>query len=152
MRYCDITIKDSVEYNSKLNEHSEYIKMLKILESKCAFIGITSGHEIINYFKNDIFKIEETSSWWNKIVSYIDEIYYIKATGNLFLFLRKYETFSKYIVGNIEQKIGDKVILTSFGQDDIAFFDKNNNLLLCTNTHEGFIDVADTIDKEFNKN
>ena len=59
-------------------------------------------------------------------------------------YLRKYETFCK--------SVNYKAKETNFGVDDIAFFDKNDNLLLRTTTHEGFIFVDESIDKLFQNN
>ena len=141
-----IKINNPVDYEKKLNDHKDYIKMLNILEKKCDFIGIDSNHEIINEFKDDIIKIEKSNTWWGIETSYIETLYYIKASKELFEFLSKYETFCKYIT---DYKYGDYVEETSFGVNDIAFFDKDCNILLRTNTHEGFVFVDVSIDKLF---
>ena len=139
----EITINNSVNYDGKLNNHEDYQKMLKILEKECSFIGIDSEHEIVVKHNKDIIKIEKSSSWWGIETSYINTLYYIKASEALFKDLSKYETFCKTI--NYEAQ------KTDFGANDIAFFDKNDNILLITNTHEGFISVDERIDKLFQK-
>ncbi len=146
-----IRLKNTVDYEGKLNNHEDYLKILDILEKKSDFIGIAGKHEITDKFKNDIIKIEKSSSWWTEETSYEEYIYYIKASSELFDFLRKYETFCKTIVYknkyfNYETLQGET---TDFGVDDIAFFDSDCNILLATVTHEGFIHVADIVDKEF---
>ena len=146
-----ITLENTVDYEGKLNNHEDYLKILNILEKKSDFIGIAGKHEITDIFKNDIIKIEKSSSWWTEETSYEEYIYYIKASSELFDFLRKYETFCKTIVYknkyfNYETLQGET---TDFGVDDIAFFDSNYNILLATVTHEGFIYVADIVDNEF---
>ena len=149
-----IRLKNTVDYEGKLNNHEDYLKILDILEKKSNFIGIAGKHEITDKFKNDIIKIEKSSSWWTEETSYVEYIYYIKASSELFDFLRKYETFCKTIVYkneffNYETLQGET---TDFGVDDIAFFDNDCNILLATVTHEGFIHVADIVDKEFQAN
>lgn len=153
-KICEKWLEDSVDYTGKLNNHEDYIKMLEVLENKCEFIGITSKHEIIEKFKKDIIKIETSHERWGIWTSYEETIHYIKASNSLFNYLKKYETFSKYISGktrmicNIEVP-GDYVELTDFGFNDIAFYDKEKNILLSTNTHEGFINITKEIEKEF---
>ena len=142
----NIRIKDIVVYTGLLNSHEDYLKMLDILEEKTSFIGITSDHKIIKKLKKDILNTEKTNKWWGTETSYIETIYYIKTSKELFELLRKYETFCRYI---IDYNDGDRAYETSFGSNDIAFFDKDNNILLCTTTHEGDIYVTKEIDKLF---
>ncbi len=148
-----IVVKNTIHYDEKLNNHEDYLKMLNILEKKSDFIGIAGKHEITDKFKSDIIKIEKSSSWWTEETSYVELIYYIKASSELFAFLRKYETFCKTIV--YKNKYFNYETLetetTDFGEDDIAFFDSDCNILLATVTHEGFIYVAENIDKLFKK-
>ena len=149
-----ITLKNTVDYEGKLNNHEDYLKILYLLEKKSDFIGIAGKHEITDKFKNDIIKIEKSSSWWTEETSYVECIYYIKASSELFDFLRKYETFCKTIV--YKNKYFNYETLqaetTDFGVDDIAFFDSDCNILLATVTHEGFIHVSADVDKEFQAN
>ena len=149
-----IRLKNTVDYEGKLNNHEDYLKILNILEKRSDFIGIAGKHEITDKFKNDIIKIEKSSSWWTEETSYVEFIYYIKVSSELFDFLRKYETFCKTIVYknkyfNCETLQGET---TDFGVDDIAFFDSDCNILLATVTHEGFIHVANVVDEEFQAN
>lgn len=147
-KYSEIRIKDLVSYDDKLNKYEDYVKMLNILEKKCAFIGITYEHEIIEKFKDDIFQIEKTNNWWACIVSYIETIAYIKSSKELFDYLKKYERFYKYILTEQESIVIEE---TSFGTSDIAFFDNEDNILLGTCTHEGFTYVTRSIHEEFTK-
>ena len=148
-----IALKNTVDYEGKLNNHINYLKILNILEKTTDFIGIAGKNEITDKFKSNIIKIEKSSSWWTEETSYVELIYYIKASSELFAFLRKYETFCKTIV--YKDKYFNYETLetetTDFGEDDIAFFDSDCNILLATVTHEGFIYVAENIDKLFKK-
>lgn len=147
-KYSEIKLKDIVPYNEKLNTQENYVKMLNVLEKRCAFIGITFEHEIIEKFKDDIIQIEKTNHWWACIVSYIETITYIKASKELFDYLKKYEGFYKYILTEQEFIVIEE---TSFGTSDIAFFDNTDNILLGTCTHEGFTNVTRSIHEEFTK-
>ena len=144
----EIVIKDPIDYDGKLNEHKDYIKMLNILEKNCSYIGITRNHEIVQKFKKDIFLEVESSLWWGMSCPPAIKLYYIKASKELFDFLRKYETFCKYIIS--PGKI-DTVVKTDFGSIDIAFFNEKDEILLKTITHEGYIIVDKKIDELFNK-
>ena len=149
-----IELKNTIDYEGKLNNHDDYLKILNILERKSSFIGIVGEHKIIKRFRNDVIKVEKSLSWWTEETSIVEPIYYIKVSSELFDFLRKYETFCKTIV--YKNKLFNYETLraetTDFGVDDIAFFDSDDNILLATVTHEGFIYVADTVDKEFQIN
>ena len=146
-----IEVNGFIDYEGKLNNHDDYLRMLNIIEDKCSFIGIAGENEIVEIFKKDIIKIEESSSWWTEETSYVEKLYYIKSSKELFDQLRKYETFCKTVLRknkyfNIDNLEVDE---TDFGSSDIAFFDKDYNILLATVTHEGFIHVSSEIDKLF---
>ena len=152
-KICEIEIGKSADYEGKLNEHKDYLKMLEILEKECSFIGITEDHEIIDNFKQDIIKSEKTNTWWGITVSYTNTIYYIKSSKELFEYLKKYETLCKTVrkkmkILDIEYET-DCTELTNFGVNDICFYDTNQKVLLRTNTHEGFIFVEEEIDKKY---
>ena len=149
-KYSEKMIDNVVDFTGKLNNHENYLKMLDILEKKCSFIGISKNHKIIDIFNNFIISIEKSYTWWGIETSYLETLYYIKTSKELFNFLRKYDTFCKYIIGSFEMMKSDEVVLTEFGQNDIAFFDDNEKILLRTNTHEGFIFVNKNIDELFN--
>lgn len=143
-----------VDYTGRLNDHKSYLKMLKVLERKCQYIAIDGSHEIIDEFQNDIIKYENSSTRWGTWTSIKSKVTFIKASKKLFEYLKKYETFCKYITNVKKVTLGieyicDDVEITSFGYNDIAFYDENYAILLCTNTHEGFINVRDDIDEDF---
>lgn len=143
-----------VDYIGKLNDHNSYLKMLKVLEGKCKYIAIDCSHEIIDEFQDDIVKYEKSNKRWRTWTSIEFEVTFIKASKELFEYLKKYETFCKYITNVKKVSFGieylcDDVEITSFGYNDIAFYDEKYNILLCTNTHEGFINVRDDIDEDF---
>lgn len=143
-----------INYNGKLNDHDSYLKMLKVLERNCKYIALDCSHEIIDEFQNDIIMYENSDTRWGTWTSIKLEVTFIKASTKFFEYLKKYETFCKYL-RNVKKEawgikyICDDVEITSFGCSNIAFYDEDFSVLLCTNTHEGFIDVRDDIDKKF---
>lgn len=135
-----------IDYTGKINTHEEYIKMLKKLKEKCDYIEIViiderEDNELVREFKNDIIEKHKVSKWWGTETQAINNLYKIKSSDDLFKYLEKYETFCKYYVG----KKGDTNETTDFGYDDIAFYDKENNYLLMTTTHEGYIAVNESL-------
>lgn len=146
---CETKIDFNITYDGLLNDHKEYLRMLDILEDNSSFIGITSGHELIDLFKNDIIKEEKTDIWWGNASSKEETIYFIKSSKELFNSLRKYETFCKMIFKDDGTFYNET---TDFGISDIAFFDERGKLLLYTVTHEGFISVDSMINKFFKLN
>lgn len=138
-----------IEYNGKLNDHKEYIKMLNKIELKCKYIEIViidgrKSNELVDEFSNDIIEVKKISKWWGTQIEGVNNLYKIKATKEFFIYLTKYETFCKY---HQSKNRGDYVEITDFGYDDIAFYDENNNYILFTTTHEGDIVINDEINK-----
>lgn len=129
-----------MDYTGLLNEHDKYLNVLDKLEKKTDYIEIVlidgkDTNEFVDYFNDDIFKVDYVSSWWGTEIVGKNKLVRIKSSKNLFGRLREYETFCKCY----ESLNGDYNEITNFGYDDIAFYDKDNNILLCTTTHEGFI-------------
>lgn len=139
-----------IDYTGKLNNHKDYLKILEKIEKRCQYIEFVLVHhntfnELVSKYQKDIISYQEVSEWWGTISS--DKIkskyYKLKASKEIFNDLKKYETFCKYIVYDNYQQ--DKIIYTAFGTDDIAFLDDNNNYLLYTTTHEGYISICDSL-------
>lgn len=143
-----------IDYTGKLNNHEEYIKILKKLKSKCNYIEIVildgkESNELVDRCSVDILKTKKVSKWWGTKTRSVNNLYKIKASNKLFGFLEKYETFCEYYeYGSNEESIrrrSDYSEITDFGIDDIAFYDENNNYLLFTTTHEGYITISDEL-------
>ncbi|MBQ3021007.1 MAG: hypothetical protein IJD92_02130 [Bacilli bacterium] len=138
---------DMIDYTGKLNTHEEYIKILNKLENKTKYIEIViinnkNKNDLVFKFKDNIIETKKVSEWWGTITKGTRYLYKIIATKEIFTYLRKFETFTKYYKygsNNESLKRGDYSLITDFGMDDIAFFDKDNVCLLCTTTHEGYI-------------
>ena len=145
----EIRFDKSIDYTGRLNEHKDFIKMLNLLEKYTSYIGITGNHEITKKFKKDIFLEEKSSEWWGMSCPPPINLYYVKASKELFDFLGKYETFCKYIM---RPGKADVFVKTDFGTNDIAFFNEKNELLFKTITHEGYILVSNKLDKIYNEN
>lgn len=134
-----------IDYTGKLNKHEDYIKILNKLELKTKYIKIVfvdGKHDLVNKFKNDIIESDKVSQWWGTVTSKKHNLYKINASKELFIYLRKFETFTKHHKYGSDIKslsYGDYSEVTDFGIDDIAFYDDKDNCLLCTTTHEGYI-------------
>lgn len=130
-----------IDYKGKLNNHNDYLEMLKKLETKCSYIEVVilderKSNELVDEFEKDIIETKKVSEWWGTETEAQNNLYRIKASKELFEHLSKYETFCKYIESPNQ---GDYSERTDFGIDDIAFYDESNNFLLFTTTHEGEI-------------
>ncbi|MBE6151899.1 MAG: hypothetical protein E7165_01125 [Firmicutes bacterium] len=142
-----------IDYTGKLNNHEEYINVIKKIEDKCKYIEIVvidgrKSNKFIDEFSDDILSVKKVSEWWGTLTKSVNNLYRIKATKEIFTYLRKYETFCKYYeYGSTKESFrrGDYSEVTDFGLDDIAFYDENNNCLLCTTTHEGYILINETL-------
>lgn len=138
-----------IDYTGKLNDHEKYIEIINKIKIKCNYIEIViidgkKSNELVDNFSKDIIETKRVSSWWGTKTNKKNNLYKIKATNNLFDYLEKYETFCKYFEygsNNESLKRGDYSLITDFGIDDIAFYDENDNYLLFTTTHEGYIAV-----------
>lgn len=147
-----------IDYTGKLNNHEDYINILNKVETMCDYIEIVvidgkESNDLVNKFKNDILKVKKVSKWWGTKIKDKNYLYKIKTSKSFFDYIKKYETFCKYYEygSNKESfKKGDYSEITDFGLDDIAFYDNNNDCLLCTTTHEGYILIKKNIIKEMN--
>ena len=145
------------DYTGKLNDHESYLKVLKILEEKTKYIELVlRNKDIVKKFKSDIIGSKIVTEWWGTKMIKSTKLFRIQATKEIFEFLRKYETFCKYyfskrVIDNFYESgsiLGDVCESTDFGDDDIAFFDDLDNILLCTTTHEGYIMISLEIKNE----
>ena len=138
---------DIIDYTGKLNNHEEYINVLDKIEIKCKYIEVVvidgrKSNELIDKFKDDILNIKKVSKWWGTQTRGSNYLYRINSSKEIFEYLRNFETFCKYYEygsNNESLRRGDYSEITDFGLDDIAFYDNNNDCLLCTTTHEGYI-------------
>lgn len=140
------------DYTGKLNTHESYIDILNKIEPKCKYIEMVildgrelTDNEITKMFEKDIESMEIVSEWWGTKTSSKNKKVKIKPSKEFFAYLKKYETFCRYyrcIKYDKEFKFYvDEQQSTDFGIDDIAFYDKNNEILLCTTTHECYINI-----------
>ncbi|MCI9050230.1 MAG: hypothetical protein HFF37_07570 [Coprobacillus sp.] len=134
-----------IDYTGQLNNHNEYLKVIKQLEKKCKNIEYVLVNEdeteLIEKFKNFIISSTSKNKWWGTKSSKKSKIYIIKSSKEIFNYLKRFETFCKYIILND----GDIVEETEFGINDIAFFDDKEIPLLFTTTHEGYITIRDDL-------
>lgn len=138
-----------IDYTGKLNEHEEYLKILNLLEKKTSYIEIVlidkkKTNELVEKFKDKIISTQFVSKWWGTETRIKNKLIKIESSKELFDYLSKFETFCKYYTS---ENRGDYSEITDFGYDDIAFYDKFENPLLFTTTHEGYIIVSDNLIK-----
>lgn len=136
-----------VDYTGKLNNHNEYLKIIKQLENKCNYIEYALVNEeetkFIEQFNDSILSLELRNKWYGTKSSQKNKVYKIKSSKEIFRYLKQFETFCKYTISNND----DIVEETDFGINDIAFFDDKETPLLFTTTHEGYITIRDDLFK-----
>lgn len=134
-----------IDYTGKLNDYKEYLQVIKQLENKCKYVEYVLVDEdetkFIEYFESLIISLKLKNKWWGTKSSQKNKVYKIKASKEIFKYLKQFDTFCKYIVSND----GDIVENTKFGINDIAFFDDKDIPLLFTTTHEGYITIRDDL-------
>lgn len=134
-----------IDYTGKLNEHEKYLKIISLLEEKSKFmeyILIYDGDtKLIDKFSSEIISVRFKNKWWGTKSSKSVKIYRFRVNEEIFNYLKKFETFCKYVVSNN----GDYVIETNFGINDITFYDDEDLPLLFTTTHEGYIMIRDDL-------
>ncbi len=134
-----------VDYTGKLNNHNEYLQIIKQLENKCKYIEYVlideDETEFIDKFESLIISSGLKNKWWGTKSSLKSKVYKIKSSKEIFKFLKQFETFCKYTISNK----GDIAEDTDFGINDIAFFDDKDIPLLFTTTHEGYITIRDDL-------
>ena len=149
-------MENLIDFTGKLNNNGDYLKILDKLESKTKYIEVVvifgnKSNDLVEKFKDDIIETKKVKEWWGTLTTKYNNLYKIKASTELFAYLKTFETFCKYYVYGSNAKTlryGDYSETTDFGCDDIAFYDKNGNCLLCTTTHEGYIMIDKNLAKE----
>jgi len=144
-----------IDYTGKLNKNAKYIKILNALELKTEYIEVVlidekETNDLVEKFKNDIVSTEIVSEWWGTKTVARNKLIKIKASKELFDYLKQFETFCKYYeYGSTIKSFlrGDYSKITDFGYDDIAFYDEKEQILLCTTTHEGYITIDEKLIK-----
>ncbi len=134
-----------IDYTGKLNEHQEYLSILKRLEKSCIYIEYVLVNEddtrLIERFSSLMISMNEKNKWWGTKSSGKSKVYRFKASKALFDYLKQFETFCRYSVS----RYGDYAQETDFGINDIAFFDHEAIPLLFTTTHEGYIIIREDV-------
>ncbi len=140
-------LNNLIDYTTKLNNHKDYVKVLKQIENKCAYIEIVllderNSNKMVDYLKDDIILKTIVSKWWQTETITKNKLFKIKSSKRLFEYLYNLKTFCIYSISNDNKEYFE---ITDFGYDDIAFFDTNDSILLCTTTHEGYISVREDL-------
>lgn len=134
-----------LDYTGKLNHHQEYLQIIRQLENKCLYIEYVlvneDEKELIEKFESLIVSAETQKKWWGTKSSRKNRVYKVKASKEIFKYLKQFETFCKYTAS----VRGDVAEETDFGSNDIAFFDDKELPLLFTTTHEGYITIRDDL-------
>lgn len=138
---------DFIDYTGKLNNHDQYLQIIKQLQSKCKYIEYAvidkNDKEFTEQFENLVISVNRQKQWWGTKSAQSIAVYRLKASADIFKYLKKFETFCKYISfqnGRITEVRAEE---TDFGINDIAFFDDSKTPLLFTTTHEGYITVRE---------
>lgn len=133
-----------VEYND-LNSHAEYLKIIGLLERKSEYIEYVLVDEddtrLVDKFSDYVISLRQKNEWWGTKSAQKAKVYKIKASKELFQYLRKFDTFCKFTT----TISGDIAKITNFGINDIAFFDNHELPLLFTTTHEGYVSIRDDL-------
>ncbi len=134
-----------IDYTGKLCDHKAYLDALGRIESRCTRIEYTIVDDDISFverFSDLVVGKKTKNKWWGtKTGGRGSDVYTLRASAEIFSYLRRFETFCKYDVS----EYGGRCELTDFGMNDIAFFDGGELPLLFTTTHEGYIMARDDI-------
>lgn len=129
-----------------LTDHQQFLRLLSALEKETAVIEIVringddTNTPLIKAALPYLIKKETVNKWHGtrRGGSGVPKLT-VRADKALFAHLRKYDHFFK----NTRDEYGcDAVIETNFGQDDIAFLNKNGDPLFFTTTHEGYASIS----------
>lgn len=135
-----------MDYTGKLNDHKEYLKVIKKLREKSKYIEYTligdDENGFLDRFSDCIISMKVSNKWWGTESSQKNEIYRLKASKEIFRYLKRFETFCKYTYSYVRNEFAEE---TDFGINDIAFFDDGKIPLLYTVTHEGYITIREDL-------
>ena len=134
-----------VDFSDKIKNHQEYLNIIKQLEKKCKYIEYVLKYvddsKFIDKFKNQIILLELKNKWWGTKSHNKCKKYKLKASEDIFKYLRQFENFINYNNGDVYTDFEDT-------QNDIAFLDDEDLPLLYTTTHEGIIMIRDDLLRE----
>ena len=126
-----------------LTSHEQYLDILKKLRSKTAYIVLV---QIDGEDKNDLNLVKalkqmeliskkNVSEWLGTKTRSTRPVQYVfKSDDRYFKYLSDFDSF---FFNTTDKRGCDTVQKTDFGFDDIAFLDKNKQVLFYTITHEG---------------
>ena len=143
-----------MKYESiSLTDHEQFLRLLSALEKETDVIEIVqicgedTNEPLIKAVMPFPIKQENVNKWHGtRRGGKGAPKFTVRADKAVFAHLRKYEHFFK----NARDEYGcDKVIETDFGQDDIAFLNKDGEPLFFTTTHEGHAAISADILKYF---
>ncbi len=136
MKYENITLAD----------HEQFLRLLSVLEKYTAVVEIVQingedlNEPLIKAAMPYVIKKETVNKWFGtKRGGKGAPKFTVRADKTIFAHLRKYEHF---FVNSRDEYGCDMVVETDFGQDDIAFLDRNGEPLFFTTTHEGYATIT----------
>jgi hypothetical protein len=118
-----------------ISSHEQHIELLNKIRPLTKFIEIvipytdTPNDELILSFRPFLIERKKVHEWTGTI------------SGGKASTLYRYSSFD-YL---FERLCGYESFFTSFGDNDIAFFDADNNVIFYTTTHEGYAFINEAI-------
>lgn len=133
-----------------LKTHEQYLAILKKLKPKTKYIEIVQTDDfdddkIVEFANSNLKLIEKrmVKKWCGTCFSSRRVPKYIYSVGcddkEFWKFLGR---FSSFYLESYSDEYGYVPLETEFGLNDIAFLDKDKNLLFYTTTHEGYAEMA----------
>lgn len=136
-----------VDYTGKLNNRNQYLQVIKQLQSKCKYIEYAvldkDDKEFTEQFENLVISVNRQKQWWGTKSAQNASVYRLRASKDVFKYLKQFETFCKCISFQNGRITEVRAEITDFGINDIAFFDDTKTPLLFTTTHEGYIMIRE---------
>ncbi len=136
-----------VDYTGKLNDHNQYLQVIKQLQSKCKYIEYAvidkDDKKFTEQFEYLVISVSRQKQWWGTKSAQSASVCRLKVSKDVFKYLKQFETFCKYITLQNGRNTEARAERTDFGINDIAFFDDTKTPLLFTTTHEGYIWVRE---------
>lgn len=127
-----------------LNSHKDYIKLLNKLKENIFYLEIILNDEsdlrILELFKDNIIFVKKVNSWWGLQNKHFfkTKLFRLKMDNKLYNFFCTFDTF-----GYIENVgIESNKNFSNFGKNDVAFLDKQENVILRTDIKNGYIDIS----------
>ena len=136
MDNIDIQLNNIDDYKKYINIVFKYVKTIEYVVPKY----LEANPKVLEYIENNYIKAKNVKKWMGTKGGGGNDLYKFHATPEFKKILLSFDNF--FIIN--KEEISPKTYrctldMTSWGQSDIAFFDKDDEVISFITAHEGYL-------------